>query len=189
MSQPSFKTQRSTVSKFIRLDCQKLSPRIGHIVSHVPNTVDKRMAMRHLKQTCTSGQANEHEEPWPTAYQSRYVRGQLGNGYMICPPDDKCLGDLSTDKDSKSDFNPHSDLISFFSFHPSGFISPPRPFCVLTLFGFPAPSNSWLLCRLIFIRLSLRYTKLTQYLSGFGQPQNSLNSQCGAQQGLARLTL
>ncbi|OJZ85993.1 hypothetical protein ASPFODRAFT_47072 [Aspergillus luchuensis CBS 106.47] len=159
MSQPSFKTQRSTVSKFIRLDCQKLSPRIGHIVSHVPNTVDKRMAMRHLKQTCTSGQANEHEEPWPTAYQSRY-----------------------------SDFNPHSDLISFF-FYPSGFISPPRPFCVLTLFGFPAPSNSWLLCRLIFIRLSLRYTKLTQSYSGFRKPQNSLNSQCGAQQGLARLTL
>ncbi|PYH38258.1 uncharacterized protein BO87DRAFT_164840 [Aspergillus neoniger CBS 115656] len=113
MSQPSFETQRSTVSKFLRLDCQKLSPRIGNIVSHVPNTVDKRMAMRHLKQTCTGGQANEHEEPWPTAYQSRYVRGQLGNGYMICPPDDKCLGDLSTDKDSKSDFNPHSDLISF----------------------------------------------------------------------------
>ncbi|PYH67298.1 uncharacterized protein BO88DRAFT_79787 [Aspergillus vadensis CBS 113365] len=113
MSQPSFETQRSTVSKFVRLECQKLSPRIGNIVSHVPNTVDKRMAMRHLKQTCTGGQANEHKEPWPTAYQSRYVRGQLGNGYMICPPDDKCLGDLSTDKDSESDSNPHLDLTSF----------------------------------------------------------------------------
>ncbi|GFN12338.1 uncharacterized protein AtWU_02135 [Aspergillus tubingensis] len=28
---PSFETQRSTVSKFLRLDCQKLSPRIGNI--------------------------------------------------------------------------------------------------------------------------------------------------------------